>query len=149
SGAGFSQTGLGESAGEVVATNTQSAGSGGTMIVPFPFNLVLPKKNDYYLIREDQLETLTKGGKSKSLEISTFCGGAALGLLPYLGAYLFATYDASAATIPSVIDLGFGLLGIVLGVIAIIKFLDHRSKRQDVDELQAKIKSGQITHVGN
>lgn len=112
--------------------------------MPRSWNITLPDDEDYYTIREDQLDALSSGGKNMAMELVFFCGGAALGLLPSVGAVLMSLVNNKVV---GLIDAGFTALAIGLGVYAIAKFLEAKSTKSDVDTLKAKIKAGQKIRV--
>lgn len=132
--------------GAVDQQKAREGGSGGFQLRPLSYSLTMPQPDDYYFVREDQLENLTHVSKDYSLEIALFAGGAALGLLQNFVEAARSLYDGKA---PSATDSILAAVAIVFTVLAIVKFFQFKSGANSVDVLKNKIKSGQKAVISN
>lgn len=113
-------------------------------MTPRSWTITLPDDEDYFTIREDQLESLASGGKNMAMEWVFFCGGAALGLLPSAAPVVLAIIDSEPI---SWFDLALIGLAVELGVYAYAKYREAKATRTNVDNLKTKIKAGQKMRV--
>src|SRR5580704_10549530 len=56
-----------------------SPGGGGFQLKPFSFRLTMPPPDDFYFVRDGDLDNLTRSARDYSLDIAIGCGGAAIG----------------------------------------------------------------------
>jgi hypothetical protein len=115
-------------------------GGGGFQLKPLSYTLTMPPPDDYYFVREDQLEGLTQTSRSYPLEIALAAGGAAIGFAQNLLRVLKDIYDSKT---PSGVDFILAMLALALGVLATTKFLQFRGDEDSVTKIKTKIKSGQ------
>lgn len=113
---------------------------GPVKLPPRNWNVTLPDDDDFYLVREDQLDILHKGGKNMAMEWVFFSGGAALGLLPNALSLIVSLWNRTeVSTLDVVLTVAFA----ALAAFAVARLLDAKGRRTDVDVLLGKIKSGQ------
>jgi hypothetical protein len=102
-----------------------------------PGNLWIEPEDNQYMISEDRLDTIHRGGKDRSFDVAVGLFGASAGFLQNLVAVIGASY---AGKTPPTWDLiGAGLF-LLCGAAAVAKFTEHRSKKTDVDKLIKRIK---------
>lgn len=117
-----------------------SSGTGGLMLKPRPFSLTMPPPDDYFFVREGQLDALTKGDKDYSLEISLASAGGAIGF----SQNLFTTIgNMISDKAHDNIDLMLAFLALGLIVLAGAKFIESYRTSSDVKKLKTAVKSGQ------
>jgi hypothetical protein len=116
------------------------------MLRPQGYTVTLPLRPEYYIVNADQIDGLTKGGKSHSFEYSLACGGAAAGLILSSLDFVFWLIGPRTSLFPLASFCAAGL-AVVLFVIAITQFMRHRSTKSDVDALVQRIKAGQKAEV--
>ena len=113
-------------------------------MTPRSWTITLSDDEEYFTIREDQLDTLASGGKNMAMEWVFFCGGAALGLLPSAGGVTIALLNNKVV---SLADAGLTALAVGLSAYALAKLREARANKTNVDTLKAKIKAGQKLKV--
>ena len=117
---------------------------GGVKLTPRSFALTLPKDDEYFAVREDQIDQLAQGGRNMPLDWVFFFGGAGLGLLPSVLGTVASILNNRA---PTVIEALLSVVAIACGAYAIAKFREHQNRKTDVPTLVAKIKSGQRMEI--
>jgi hypothetical protein len=113
--------------------------------MPHSYNVVLPDRDDFYLIREDQLDSIKTGGKDHSLDIALAAGGGSLGFLQNV-MHVWRAFQNSSPMEPS--DFYLAILCIILIVLTVLKLIEWRKTRSSVDTIFERIKSGQKVPVG-
>jgi hypothetical protein len=127
-------------------TSFEAAGSGGVILKALPFTITMPPPDDYYFVREDQLEGLTEASKDYSLEIALFAGGGAIGLLQNIFAAFNALADHKA---PPASDTFLALVAVILVVLAVTKLSQWSNTEKTSETLKKKIQSGQKAVVSH
>jgi hypothetical protein len=120
--------------------------TGGLILTPRPFTLTMPPPDDFYFVREDQLDGLTHVTIDYSLEIALAAGGAAFGFAQNLIAVI---KSLSYGQTPEISDLLLAAVALCLGVLAVTKFLQFKSAMKSVETLKSRIKSGQKAIVSH
>jgi hypothetical protein len=113
-------------------------------LTPLPYTLTIPPPDDYYFVREDQLDGLTQDSKDWSIEIALAAGSGAVGLFQNLWNISKDVYHSQAI---ATTDLVLGAFAIGLGVLAIAKYIQAKRGESSVEALKNKIKSGQKAAV--
>jgi len=108
------------------------------------YSVTLPPDDDFYLVREEQLEELEKGGSTRSLQISIACLGVALGYVP--SAIETLREYSETDSIPA-FDLVLLVIFVALIVVFVAKLFEHLHQKSNVNTLLAKIKAGQKVKV--
>ena len=116
------------------------------MMKPLPYTVTIPPPDDYYVVREDQLDKLGEGENDNSLEICLASGGIAIGLLPTFGG---SVRDLLQLKSVGGFDLFLVALTIIFAVLAVTKFLQYRSHIRIKNNLKDRIKSGQKAKVAS
>lgn len=123
-----------------------NAAANGFMMAPRPFNLTLPPPDDFYFVREEQLEDMEGMGKSRSLDLALAFLGVFLGYVPN-GLETLRNIWNSGTT--SLWDVALLMLAASALAIGISKFLQHKREAKAATNLVEKIKSGQKMKVGH
>jgi hypothetical protein len=133
---------------ETAESDSATTSNEGFLLKPRPYTLTMPPPDDYYFVREDQLDGLTERTKSHSMEIALAAGFGSLGFFQNAAAVVAAIYKGEIALIGTG-DLLASFLCLGLIVLSITKFAQFRGAKSSADELKTKIKSGQKATVTN
>lgn len=120
------------------------SGAGGLHLKPRPYTVTIPPPDDYYLVREGQLDDLTRGGKDHNLEYGLFAAGAAIGIFTNAWATIRDIFQAKQV---SAWDYLLLLIAVGLLIFGLTKLRHFWKMQEDKDALKNKIKSGQKATV--
>jgi hypothetical protein len=133
-------------AGSSLATGSnEGAGvgqQGGPVLMPRGYTLTMPDDDNFYGISKEQLAEMNKAGKSLSLEVSLVCAGSVIGYLPSMISTISQYHETGMLDGQQV---AFGVTFIVLAVLAVAKYFEHKKTKNNIDLIVARIEAGQKT----
>jgi hypothetical protein len=128
-----------------VGGGSAESGAGHFMLSPRPYNVTIPPPDDFYFVREDQLEQLTEPSKEYSLEIGLASTFGAAGFIQNVFSVIGAITSEKAI---STSDASLSLIGIVCLVIGVTKLIQWNNRKSSTNTLLTQIKSGQKAKIG-
>jgi hypothetical protein len=116
------------------------------MLKPMPFTITVPPPDDFYIVREQQIEDLATGGKDRSLEAALTAVGVSVGFAQNLWSSASSVVHGTTVDGWSSIAAAICICSIVL---AVTKFTQYRKNNISVTSLKDRIKAGQKARIGH
>lgn len=115
-----------------------------TIFAPEEMAVIVPNEDFRYLIDDNQLDLICKGGEKHNFDwsLALLFGGA--GLAQNI---IQVFIDLHSSVVPSILNILLALLSISLLSTGLLKYLDHKRDGNLIDRTREKIKTGKKVTV--